>query len=84
MTPAGRTELTEQQLDAVAWDFLHSEFAAKTYSIWPMDRRVDAYLRRRGLDSLINDGAAYDALIQRVMANIGRARRRGFPASPKN
>jgi hypothetical protein len=84
MTPAGRTELTEQQLDDVAWDFLNSEIRAKTYSIWPIDRRVDAYLRHRGLDSLINDDAAYDALIERVMANIGHALRRGLLTSPKN
>jgi hypothetical protein len=83
MTAADRTELTEQQLDAVAWDFLNSEFAAKTYSIWPMDRRVDAYLRHCGRDRLINDGAIYDALIQRVMANIGRALRRGLLVSPE-
>ena len=84
MKPAGRIELTEQQLDAIAWAFLNSEFAAKTYSIWPIDRRVDTYLRHRDLDSVINDGAAYDALIQRVMANIGRALQRGLLASPRN
>jgi hypothetical protein len=84
MAPAGRTELTDQELDAVAWDFLNSEFTAKTYAIWPIDRRVDAYLRHCGLDSLINDGAACEALIQRVMANIGRALRRGLLVSPNN
>ena len=82
MTRAGRTELTEQQVDAVAWDFLNSEFTASAYSTWPIDRRVDAYLRHDGLDNLINDGAAYDALIQRVMANISRAVRRGLFAPP--
>jgi hypothetical protein len=81
---AGRIELDETQLEAVAWDFLNSEFTAKAYSIWPIDRRVDAYLRRRGLDNLVNDGAACDALIERVMANIGRALRRGLLASPED
>ena len=84
MTPVGRTELTEQQLDATAWDFLNSEFTANAYSTRPIDRRVDAYLRHRALDNLINDGAAYDALIQRIMANIGHAVRRGLLAQPKN
>jgi uncharacterized protein YqjF (DUF2071 family) len=82
MTPAGRTDLTGQQLDAVAWDFLNSEFTANAYATWPIDRRVDAYLRHSGLDNLINDGGAYDALIQRVMANISRAVRRGLFAPP--
>jgi hypothetical protein len=82
--PAGRIELDETQLDAVAWDFLNSEFAAKAYSIWPIDRRVEAYLRHRGLNSLINDGGACDALIRRVMANIGRAVQHGLLAPPKD
>lgn len=81
MTSAGRTELTPEQLDAIAWDFLCSEFTDKTYSVWPIERRVEAYLNHRGRDDLINDGAACDELLQRVMANIGRALRRGLLAA---
>ena len=43
-----------------------------------IDRRVDAYLHHQGRDDLVIDGATYEALLQRVMANIGRALRRGF------
>ena len=78
MTPAGRTELTAEQLDALAWDFLRSEFTKKSYSTWPIERRVDAYLRHTERRDLIDDGAAFDALLDRVMANIGRALRRGL------
>lgn len=81
MTPAGRIELTAQQLDALSWDFLRSEFTDSTYSVWPIDRRVDVYLHYRGRHDLIDDGATYDALLQRVMANIGGALRRGILAS---
>ena len=84
MTSAGRTELTHQQLDALARDFLRSEFADQTYSVWPIDRRVDAYLHHRGRDDLLNDGGACDALLERVMANIGRALRRGLRESQQN
>ncbi len=84
MTPVGRTELTTQKLDAIAWEFLGSEFTDRIYSDWPIDRRVDAYLHHCGRDDLLNDGAAYDALLERVMANIGRALRRGLLASPHN
>jgi hypothetical protein len=84
MRPAGHGELTTSQLDAIAWDFLGSEFAEQIYADWPMDRRVDAFLRHHGRDDLANDGAAYDALLQRVMANVGRARRLGRLASPNN
>ena len=77
MRPAGHVELTTSHLDAIAWDFLGSEFAEHIYGDWPMDRRVDAFLRHEGRDDLVNDGVAYDALLQRVMANIGRALRQG-------
>ena len=84
MAPAGDVELTTSQLDAIAWDFLGSEFAEQIYADWPMDRRVDAFLRHEGRDDLVKDGAAYDALLQRVMANIGRALRQGRLASQNN
>jgi uncharacterized protein YqjF (DUF2071 family) len=82
MTSAANIESTPQQLEAIAWDFLGSEFTDQIYAIWPIDRRVDAYLRHHGLDDLINDGATYDALLQRVMANIRGAVRRGVLAEP--
>jgi hypothetical protein len=84
MRPAGQFELTTSHLDDIAWDFLGSEFAEHIYADWPMDRRVDAFLRHEGRDDLVKDGAAYDVLLQRVMANIGRARRVGRLASPNN
>lgn len=84
MSPAGRMELTPQQLDAIAWDFLRSEFTEPIYAQWPIDRRFDAYLHHQGRDDLVNDGAAYDALLQRVMVNIGPAVRRGLLGSQMN
>jgi hypothetical protein len=82
MRPAGQFELTTSQLDAIAWDFLGSEFAEQIHADWPMDQRVDAFLRHEGRDDLAYDGAAYAALLQRVMANMGRALRQGRLASP--
>jgi hypothetical protein len=73
---------TPQQLEAIAWDFLGSEFTEETYAIWSIDRRVDAYLHHRGLEDIVNDGGAYDALLQRVMANIRGALSRGVLAGP--
>jgi len=72
MTLAGHVELTEQELDAIAWKFLGSEFTGKPYANWPIDRRVNAYLMHHRLIHVANDGAACDALLHRVMANIGR------------
>jgi hypothetical protein len=83
MSPAGRTHWTSSDLDDIACDFLRSEFTAQIYSIWPIDRRVDAYLRRLGLDDVVNRGAVYQDLIERVMANIGRALRGNQLAPPR-
>ena len=77
MTLAGHVELTEQELDAIAWKFLGSEFTGELYANWPIDRRVNAYLMHHRLMHVANDGAACDALLHRVMANIGRALRHG-------
>ena len=79
---AANLESTPQQLEAIAWDFLGSEFTDPNYAIWSIDRRVDAYLHHQGRDDIIFDGAAYDALLQRIMANIPGALRRGVLTSP--
>jgi hypothetical protein len=79
---AANVASTPQQLEAIAWDFLGSEFTEQNYAIWSIDRRVDAYLRHQGLDDIVNDGAAYDALLERVMANIPGALRQGVLAEP--
>lgn len=67
-----------QDIDTVAWQFLCSAYTRRDYWDWPLERRVDAYLRHLNRDDLLNDGGAYTALIDRVMANIARARRDGM------
>jgi hypothetical protein len=83
MTPTDRVELTRQELDAIAWKFLGSEFTGPMYADWPIDRRIDAYLQHQRLADIINDGSASRALLERVMANIGPALRNGVLA-PNN
>ena len=80
--PVYGLELTADEFDAIAWRFLGSEFAERTYADWPMDRRVDAYLLHHGLSDIVNDGSAYNALLERIMANIGAALRKGLLAPP--
>jgi hypothetical protein len=81
MAPTARVELTNQDLDAIAWGFLGSGFTGRIYAVWPIERRIDAYLLHRGLTDITNDGAAYHALFERVMANIGPALRNGVLAA---
>ena len=83
MTPTDRVEFTRQDLDAIAWKFLGSEFAGPMYADWPIDRRIGAYLQHHALTDIVSDGSACTALLERVMANIGPALRNGVLA-PNN
>ena len=82
MAPTDRVDLTTAELDTLAWRFLRSEFASQTYADWSLDRRLDAYLLHHGPSEVLVDGSAYSTLLERVMANIGPARRNGVLSLP--
>lgn len=71
-----------EEMDGIAWKFLCSPFTRRDYWDWPLERRIDAFLRRVKRLDILNDGAAYGALIDRVMANFPRARRSGVLEPP--
>lgn len=66
------------QLETIAWKFLESDYTGPIYASWPIERRIEVFLARRGPRALLDDGSAYEALIERVMANVGRALRSGI------
>lgn len=68
MMTSGHVELTDEELDGIAEKFLGSEFSGPCYLDWPIDERIDAYLRHQGLTAVEQNGTAYDAVLQRVMA----------------
>jgi hypothetical protein len=70
--------LTDSDVDALAWQFLNSDYADKTYADWPLDRRLHGFLRHRGLSTIAEDGDAYDLVLDGVMSHIGVASRSGF------
>lgn len=83
MTTTGPVEETgDRGLDTIAWQFLCSPFTKREYWDWPLERRLDAYLRHHNRGDILNDGAAYAVVVERVMANLGRARRDGVLAPP--
>ena len=73
---------TAEEIDGIAWQFLCSPFTRRDYWDWPLERRIDAYLRQLKRPDILNNGAIYGALIDRVMANISRARRDGVLDPP--
>ena len=67
--------LTDSDVDALAWQFMNSAYADHTYADWPLDRRLDGFLRQRALSRIAEDGDAYRLVLNRVMAYIGSASR---------
>lgn len=84
MTPAGLADETDDcELDAIAWEFLCSPYTGRIYWDWSLERRLDAYLRHQDREDILKSGAAYATVLERVMANFGRARRDGVLAPPQ-
>lgn len=64
----------EPDLDAMAQDFFRSPYASGQFPDWTIDRCLTAYLLRRGLGSVADNGTLCAALLDRIMANIALAR----------
>ncbi|MBI3217329.1 MAG: hypothetical protein HYZ38_26235 [Mycobacterium sp.] len=75
MTTAGPAPA--ERFDDRALAFLRSEFAGDIYLDWPIERRLEVYLRHEGLSRLADTGEIFEQLLQRVMTNFARARREG-------
>jgi hypothetical protein len=75
--PSDPPLLTDSDVDALVWQFINSTYAADTYAGWPLDRRLEGFLLRRGLSSIAEDGDAYRLVLNRVMAYIGLSDRTG-------
>jgi len=58
--------------------FLSSEFAGEVYIDWPIERRLERFLRHQGRGDLADSGEDFDALLDCVMVNFVRARRSGL------
>ena len=68
---------TAEEIAGIAWQFLCSRFTGREYWDWPLERRIDAFLRELERLDIIKNGGIHRALTERVMANLARARRDG-------
>lgn len=71
----GVARLTDSDLEALASDFLQSRYLGSPYADWAPDRRLDMFLRRRGLARVANDGDLSHNVLQRIMARAGSSAR---------
>jgi hypothetical protein len=83
MSSAGLAKTDARELDAIAWQFLCSPYTGRTYWDWTLERRLDSYLRHQDRDDVLNNGAAYATVVDRVMANLERAHRDGVLPPPR-
>ncbi len=69
-TGGGSLLLTDPDVDIVAWQFLSSRYADDTYANWPLDQRLEGYLRHRGMARVADDGDTHNVLLDRVMTHL--------------
>jgi len=54
---------------------LLSRYLGPTYASWSPDRRLDTFLRRRGLSRVADDGDLSNIVLERIMARVSVAPR---------
>ncbi|WP_372480957.1 hypothetical protein [Mycobacterium intracellulare] len=68
--------LNDSDVDALAQQFTNSTYADDTYAGWPLDRRLEGFLRHQGLLAVAEDGDAFGLVLDRAMACISALSRR--------
>lgn len=67
--------LTDSDVDALAREFLGSRYLGPIYADWSPDRRLDTFLRRRGLSRVADDGDLSMVVLDRIMVHVSVAPR---------
>jgi hypothetical protein len=71
--PSDSVRLSDIDFDGLARQFLTSDYAGALYVEWPLDRRLEGFLRYCGLTRIADDGDLYRVFLDRVMAYVGAA-----------
>jgi len=67
--------LTDSDVDVLAREFLRSRYLGPIYADWSPDRRLDTFLRRRGLSRVADDGDLSMVVLDRIMSQVSVAAR---------
>ena len=67
--------LTDTDVDALAREFMLSRYLGPIYADWSPDRRLDTFLRRRGLSRVADDGDLSMIVLDRIMVQVSAAPR---------
>jgi hypothetical protein len=67
--------MTDSDVDALAREFVLSRYLGPIYADWSPDRRLDTFLRRRGLSHVADDGDLAVMVLERIMAHVSAAPR---------
>ncbi len=62
--------VTDSDIEAFALQFLDSGYVYDMYANWPLDRRLDRFLRQHGLSHLADDGDICKTILDRVMTFV--------------
>jgi hypothetical protein len=65
--------LTDTDVDALAREFMVSRYLGPIYADWSPDRRLDTFLRRRGLARVADNGDLSTIVLERIMAHVSAA-----------
>jgi hypothetical protein len=83
MSPIGGDPplVTDADVHALTWEFVNSGYRGEEYANLPIERRLDGFLRRRGLSRHADNGDICNVIIDRVMTYISVTGRGGGSAS---
>ena len=62
--------VTDSDVHALTWEFVNSGYRGDQYANWPIERRLDRFLRRRGLSRHADNGDICNIILDRIMRSI--------------
>ena len=74
--------VNDHDVDQFACQFLNSDYVDDIYADWPPERRIEGFLRNRGLARLADDGDVCTIILDRVMTYRRQAREGSAAWSP--